>query len=134
VCAEPCGPGRRSDQSRTPRRGRRHPDLGPALPEGQGGNDTTDAAYYLAANRGKKSILLDIATPAGQQAVRELAKISDVVLENYKVGQLKKYGLDYDSLKAVNPGLVYCSVTGFGQTGPSHIAPATTSSSRAWAA
>jgi hypothetical protein len=84
---------------------------GPPFLKDKAGNDTTDAAYYLAANRGKKSILLDIATPAGQQAVRELAKISDVVLENYKVGQLKKYGLDYDSLKAVNPRLVYCSVT-----------------------
>ena len=67
---------------------------GPPFLKDKAGNDTTDAAYYLAANRGKKSILLDIATPAGQQAVRELAKISDVVLENYKVGQLKKYGLD----------------------------------------
>ena len=91
---------------------------GPPFLKDKAGNDTTDAAYYLAANRGKKSILLDIATPAGQQAVRELARISDVVLENYKVGQLKKYGLDYESLKAVNPRLVYCSVTGFGQTGP----------------
>ena len=91
---------------------------GPPFLKDKAGNDTTDAAYYLAANRGKKSILLDIATPAGQQAVRELAKISDVVLENYKVGQLRKYGLDYESLKAVNPRLVYCSVTGFGQTGP----------------
>ncbi len=91
---------------------------GPPFLKDKHGNDTADAAYFLAANRGKKSILLDIATPAGQQAVRELARISDVVLENYKVGQLKKYGLDYDSLKAVNRKLVYCSVTGFGQTGP----------------
>ena len=91
---------------------------GPPFLKARDGTDTEDAAYYLAANRGKKSILLDIATPAGQQAVRELALISDVVLENYKVGQLKKYGLDYESLKTVNPRLVYCSVTGFGQTGP----------------
>ncbi|MDP1979583.1 CaiB/BaiF CoA-transferase family protein [Undibacterium sp.] len=82
------------------------------------GNDTTEAAYYLAANRGKQAITVDIATPEGQQIIRELAAKSDVVLENYKVGQLKKYGLDYDSLKLVKPDLVYCSITGFGQDGP----------------
>ncbi|BCF96512.1 hypothetical protein PPGU19_010810 [Paraburkholderia sp. PGU19] len=82
------------------------------------GADTREAAYYLAANRNKRSVTVDIATPEGQQIVRELAAQSDVVLENYKVGQLKKYGLDYESLKAVKPDLVYCSVTGFGQTGP----------------
>ena len=82
------------------------------------GADTREAAYYLAANRNKRSVTVDIATPEGQQIVRELAAQSDVVLENYKVGQLKKYGLDYESLKAVKPDIVYCSVTGFGQTGP----------------
>ncbi|MGU7815862.1 CaiB/BaiF CoA transferase family protein [Burkholderia sp. AW49-1] len=82
------------------------------------GADTAEAAYYLAANRNKRSVTVDIATPEGQQIVRELAAQSDVVLENYKVGQLKKYGLDYESLRAVKPDLVYCSVTGFGQTGP----------------
>lgn len=82
------------------------------------GNDTTEAAYYLAANRGKQAITVDIATPEGQQIIHELAAKSDVVLENYKVGQLKKYGLDYDSLKLVKPDLVYCSITGFGQDGP----------------
>lgn len=82
------------------------------------GRDTAEAAYYLAANRNKRSVTCDISTPEGQQLVRELAAQSDVVLENYKVGQLKKYGLDYDSLKAVKPDLIYCSVTGFGQTGP----------------
>ncbi|WP_116141349.1 CaiB/BaiF CoA transferase family protein [Trinickia diaoshuihuensis] len=82
------------------------------------GADTREAAYYLCANRNKRSITVDIATPEGQKIVRELAATSDVVLENYKVGQLKKYGLDYESLKAVKPDLVYCSVTGFGQTGP----------------
>ena len=91
---------------------------GPPFLKDRSGHDTPDAAYYLAANRGKKSITIDISSAAGQQAIRALAKISDVVLENYKVGQLKKYGLDYDSLRQVNPGLVYCSVTGFGQTGP----------------
>jgi formyl-CoA transferase len=91
---------------------------GPPFLKKKDGSDSNDAAYYLAANRGKRSITVDISTPAGQQVVRDLAKISDVVLENYKVGQLKKYGLDYDSLIQVNPTLVYCSVTGFGQTGP----------------
>jgi formyl-CoA transferase len=91
---------------------------GPPFLKDREGKDTTDAAYYLAANRGKKSIVIDISTPAGQTAVRELARISDVVLENYKVGQLARYGLDYESLRAINPRLVYCSVTGFGQTGP----------------
>ena len=91
---------------------------GPPFLKDRNGNDTPDAAYYLAANRGKKSVTIDISCAVGQQAIRELAKISDVVLENYKVGQLKKYGLDYDSLRQVNPGLVFCSVTGFGQTGP----------------
>jgi crotonobetainyl-CoA:carnitine CoA-transferase CaiB-like acyl-CoA transferase len=91
---------------------------GPPFLKDRGGRDTGDAAYYLAANRNKRSVEIDLASPAGQQAVRELAKLSDVVLENYKVGQLKKYGLDYASLAALNPRLVYCSVTGFGQTGP----------------
>jgi crotonobetainyl-CoA:carnitine CoA-transferase CaiB-like acyl-CoA transferase len=72
----------------------------------------------LSANRGKKSIALDIASPEGRQAVRDLAARSDVLLENYKVGGLARYGLDYESLKVVNPGLVYCSITGFGQDGP----------------
>ncbi len=83
----------------------------PSLPDGT-------AAYYLAANRGKQSLTVDITQPAGQAIVRQLAAEADVLLENYKVGGLKKYGLDYDSLRALNPGLVYCSITGFGQTGP----------------
>jgi crotonobetainyl-CoA:carnitine CoA-transferase CaiB-like acyl-CoA transferase len=77
-----------------------------------------DAAYYLSANRGKKSVAIDIAKPEGQRLLRELARQSDVLMENFKVGGLKKYGLDYESLKAVNPRLIYCSITGFGQTGP----------------
>ncbi|MFZ6675034.1 CaiB/BaiF CoA transferase family protein [Undibacterium sp. Xuan67W] len=89
----------------------------PYLRDAEGYN-TTEAAYYLAANRGKQAITIDIATAEGQQIIRELAQQSDVVLENYKVGQLKKYGLDYDSLKLLKPNLVYCSITGFGQTGP----------------
>ncbi len=89
----------------------------PYLKDAQG-RDATEAAYYLSANRGKQSITLDIASPAGQEIVKKLTAQSDVVLENYKVGQLKKYGLDYAGLKAVNPKIIYCSITGFGQTGP----------------
>ena len=91
---------------------------GPPFLKDREGRDTDSSAYYLAANRGKKSVTIDLASEAGQAAVRALAAKCDVVLENYKVGQLKKYGLDYDSLREVNPGVVYCSVTGFGQTGP----------------
>ena len=77
-----------------------------------------DAAYFLCANRGKKSVELDIATPEGAEIVRELSKSCDVVVENFKTGGLKKYGLDHAALSAVNPKLVYCSITGFGQDGP----------------
>ena len=76
------------------------------------------SAYYLSTNRGKRSIAIDIATPEGVALVRQLAAEADVLLENYKVGQLARYGLDYASLSALNPRLVYCSVTGYGQTGP----------------
>ncbi len=82
-----------------------------------------DAAYFLCANRGKKSVALDIATPEGADAVRRLAAGCDVMVENFKVGGLRKYGLDYDSLAAINPRLVYCSITGFGQTGPRAAQP-----------
>ena len=77
-----------------------------------------DAAYFQSANRGKQSVCIDMATPQGQELLRKLAAQSDVVIENFKVGGLAKYGLDYDSLKTVNPRLIYCSITGFGQTGP----------------
>ncbi len=77
-----------------------------------------DAAYFLCANRGKKSVELDIASPEGAETVRRLAATCDVVVENFKTGGLKKYGLDYASLAAINPKLVYCSITGFGQDGP----------------
>ena len=77
-----------------------------------------DAAYFLAANRGKQSVCIDMATAEGQKLIRALAEKSDVVIENFKVGGLQKYGLDYASLKLVNPKLVYCSITGFGQDGP----------------
>ena len=91
---------------------------GPPFLKDQGGNNTDVAAYYLCANRNKQSVCIDITQPAGQQLIRDLAAQSDVVLENFKVGGLKQYGLDYDSLKAVNPKLIYCSITGFGQDGP----------------
>lgn len=79
---------------------------------------TQDAAYYLSANRGKRSIAVDIAQMEGQALIRELVSSCDVVLENFKVGGLKRYGLDYESLKEVKPDLIYCSITGFGQNGP----------------
>lgn len=84
---------------------------------------THDSTYYAAANRGKKSITVDISSAEGQKIVRELAAVSDVVVENYKIGDLKRYGLDYESLSAINPKLVYCSITGYGQTGPSSHKP-----------
>ncbi|HEX5611442.1 MAG TPA: CaiB/BaiF CoA-transferase family protein [Burkholderiales bacterium] len=89
----------------------------PFLKDGDG-KDLKDAAYYGSVNRNKKSITLDIAKPQGQAIVRELAAKSAVLIENYKVGTLARYGLGYDDLKEANPGLVYCSVTGFGQDGP----------------
>lgn len=92
-------------------------DWGPPFLAGPN-NIRGDAAYFLACNRGKRSVVLDLAAAAGQDAVRALAKHADILVENYKVGALAKYGLDYLSLKSVNPGLVYCSITGFGQDGP----------------
>jgi crotonobetainyl-CoA:carnitine CoA-transferase CaiB-like acyl-CoA transferase len=82
------------------------------------GKATNDSAYFLSTNRGKKSVAIDITDPQGQKAIRELARTSDVLIENFKVGGLAKYGLDYGTLTQINPGLVYCSITGFGQTGP----------------
>lgn len=84
------------------------------------GKDESDvfSAYYLAANRGKKSVAIDLSSTEGQAIIAALAKTSDVVVENFKVGGLKRYGLDYASLAAVNPRLIYCSISGFGQTGP----------------
>ncbi|MCD2342999.1 CoA transferase [Ideonella azotifigens] len=82
------------------------------------GSPSKQAAYFQCANRNKRSVAIDLASPEGQAQVRALAAEADVVLENFKVGGLKGYGLDYDSLKAVNPRLIYCSITGFGQTGP----------------
>ena len=76
------------------------------------------AAYFHSCNRGKKSVTVDFRTPEGQERVRDLVRDADILIENFKVGGLAKYGLDYDSLSAINPGLIYCSITGFGQTGP----------------
>jgi len=92
--------------------------FGPPWVKGKDGRDTKDSAYYTSANRGKKSITLNISRPEGQKLVRELAKISDVLIENYKFGDLARYGLSYEDLKKTSPRLIYCSVTGFGQTGP----------------
>lgn len=91
---------------------------GPPYLKDSKGEDTSEAAYYAAANRNKKSVTIDMATEAGAAAIQELAKHCDIVVENFKVGGLKKYGLDYESLNAINPKLIYCSITGFGQNGP----------------
>jgi crotonobetainyl-CoA:carnitine CoA-transferase CaiB-like acyl-CoA transferase len=93
-------------------------EYGPPFLKDAAGNPTRDAAFYFSCNRNKRSITVDLATAKGQEIVRRLAARSDVVLENFKAGSLKKYGLDYGSLKALNSRLIYCSVTGFGQTGP----------------
>ncbi len=91
---------------------------GPPFLKDETGQNTTEAAYYLSANRNKQSVTIDSTRPEGQRLVRELVAKSDIVIENFKVGGLAAYGLDYASLKAVNPKLIYCSITGFGQTGP----------------
>ena len=91
---------------------------GPPFLMDRDGRSTGTAAFYLACNRGKKSVTVDLATPEGQDIVRRLALQSDVVLENFRAGALQKYGLDPASLRALNPRLVYCSITGFGQDGP----------------
>ncbi len=89
----------------------------PYLNDGQGA-PTSESAYYLSANRNKQSVTIDITRPEGQRLVKQLVAESDVLLENFKVGGLKRYGLDYESLAAINPRLIYCSITGFGQDGP----------------
>jgi crotonobetainyl-CoA:carnitine CoA-transferase CaiB-like acyl-CoA transferase len=101
-----------------PRQGDDTRRWGPPFLKDAEGRDTADAAYYLACNRGKKSVTLDIARPEGRALARELALKSDVFVENFKVGDMARYGLDYATLARDNPGLVYCSITGFGQDGP----------------
>ncbi|MEZ5924036.1 MAG: CaiB/BaiF CoA-transferase family protein [Hyphomicrobiaceae bacterium] len=96
---------------------------GPPYVTGHDGKPTRESAYYLCANRNKRSVAADIATPEGAGLVRRLAAKCDVLIENFKVGGLKKYGLAYDDLKAEHPRLVYCSITGYGQTGPHRAKP-----------
>lgn len=91
---------------------------GPPFLSGGEGKETGDAAYFLCANRNKKSVTIDFTRPEGQELIRRLAASSDVVIENLKVGGLRAYGLDYESLKEINPRIIYCSITGFGQDGP----------------
>ncbi|MFH1044231.1 MAG: CaiB/BaiF CoA-transferase family protein [Pseudomonadota bacterium] len=91
---------------------------GPPWMKDRAGNDTTEAAYFMSANRGKKSITVNLSHTEGQRVVRSLAAKCDVLVENYKVGDLDRYGLGYRDLAALTPRLIYCSVTGFGQTGP----------------
>ncbi|RMR30241.1 CAIB/BAIF protein [Pseudomonas syringae pv. coriandricola] len=91
---------------------------GPPFLKDAAGHNTSEAAYYLSANRNKQSVTIDFTRPEGQKLVRELAAKSDIVIENFKVGGLAAHGLDYASLKAINPRLIYCSITGFGQSGP----------------
>ena len=91
---------------------------GPPFLKDRNGQDTAEAAYYLGTNRNKRSVTIDIARPEGQDLVRRLAQTCDVVVENFKVGDMARYGLDADSLRSLNPRLVYCSITGYGQTGP----------------
>ena len=91
---------------------------GPPFLKDRAGQDTAEAAYYLGTNRNKRSVTCDIARPEGQALIRELAQHCQVFVENFKVGDMARYGLDYASLRAINPRIVYCSVTGFGQTGP----------------
>ena len=91
---------------------------GPPYVKDSDGNDTSESAYYLCANRNKRSLTVDITKQEGQQIIRKLAVKCDVLIENYKVGGLKKYGLDYSAMKEEFPDLIYCSISGFGQTGP----------------
>jgi len=91
---------------------------GPPFLKDRDGADTSDSAYYLCANRNKRSVTIDFTRPEGQRLVHELATKSDVVIENFKPGGLARFKLDYESLRQINPGIVYCSITGFGQTGP----------------
>ena len=91
---------------------------GPPFLKDSAGNETAESGYYLSVNRGKKSIELDLSSEEGQQIVRDLALESDIVLENFKVGTLERYGLGAEQLRAINPDLIYCSITGFGQDGP----------------
>ena len=96
---------------------------GTAWVKGKDGLETRQSSFFTVSNRNKRSITLNHPKPEGQEIIRELVKQSDVLIENYKVGDLKRFGLDYDSLKEINPRLIYCSVTGYGQTGPDAAKP-----------
>jgi crotonobetainyl-CoA:carnitine CoA-transferase CaiB-like acyl-CoA transferase len=96
---------------------------GTAWIKGKDGVDTRQSSFFTVSNRNKRSITVNHAKPEGQEIIRALARDADVLIENFKVGDLKRYGLDYESLKAINPRLIYCSVTGFGQTGPMAALP-----------
>ena len=101
-----------------PKKGDDSRAFGPPWVKDESGKETTESAYFMCANRGKRSITIDVSKAAGQAIVRELAEHADVVLENYKTGDLDRYGLGYKDLREINPAIIYCSVTGFGQTGP----------------
>jgi crotonobetainyl-CoA:carnitine CoA-transferase CaiB-like acyl-CoA transferase len=101
-----------------PKKGDDSRAFGPPWLKDAAGRDTAESAYFACANRGKKSLTLDLASSRGQEIARELAARSDVLLENFKYGDLERYGLGYAQLRELNPGLIYCSVTGFGHTGP----------------
>ena len=93
-------------------------EWGPPFLKDKAGNETRESAYFLSANRGKRSVTVDITKEAGRDLVRDLARKCDILIENYKVGDLAGKGLGYDDIAAINPGIIYCSITGFGQTGP----------------
>jgi crotonobetainyl-CoA:carnitine CoA-transferase CaiB-like acyl-CoA transferase len=101
-----------------PGKGDESREYGPPFVKDREGQPTTDAAFYYSCNRNKSSVSVDLASPEGQEIIRRLAADSDIVIENFKTGALAKYGLDYPSLKGINPRLIYCSITGYGQTGP----------------
>lgn len=96
---------------------------GTAWVKGKDGLETRQSSFFTVSNRNKRSITLNHSKPEGQEILRKLVETADVLIENYKVGDLKRFGLDYESLKAINPRLIYCSVTGYGQTGPSAALP-----------
>lgn len=98
-------------------------EMGPPFLNDANGNPTRTAGFFLSCNRNKKSVAIDISSSAGRDLVRQLASHSDIIIENFKVGTLARYGLDYASLKSANPKLIYCSITGFGQTGPAAAKP-----------
>jgi crotonobetainyl-CoA:carnitine CoA-transferase CaiB-like acyl-CoA transferase len=108
-----------------PGRGDEMRHYGPPFLQSDGETDRTQSAYFLAANRNKKSVQVDLTVPEGQQLIRDLAQHCQIFMENFKVGDLARYGLDYASIAQINPDIIYCSITGFGQTGPYAKRPAT---------